>query len=261
MDNQIKTILASINLKSASNTDETALPDVVQQMLSSPLLTPQDKSPYRLSVEGRTIVAAGTETTGHTLTSIAFHLLANPSWAEKLRVELLEAQKSSSDETQPLSYAQVQRLPYLSAVIQEGFRISSAVAGRHPRINPRSPMPYKHYSIPAGTPVSTTQKLTHDNPTIFPEPRQFKPERWLTPDDNERKRLEKYVIPFGRGSRSCLGVNLANMELYLVVAGIFGRADWDLVLFETGREDIEQEHDFFSPFPKADGKGLRVMVQ
>ncbi len=53
------------------------------------------------------------------------------------------------------------------------------------------------------TVVSTTQKLTHDNPTIFPDPRTFLPERWLNPAD--QKRLEKYLKPFGRGSRACIG--------------------------------------------------------
>lgn len=54
------------------------------------------------------------------------------------------------------------------------------------------------------TPVSTTQKLTHYNPTIFPSPEAFIPERWLDP--KERKRLEKYLQPFGKGSRSCIGL-------------------------------------------------------
>jgi len=49
-----------------------------------------------------------------------------------------------------------------------------------------------------------TQKLTHDNPAIFKEPRSFKPERWR--HSTERKFLEKYLQPFGRGSRACLGI-------------------------------------------------------
>lgn len=66
-------------------------------------------------------------------------------------------------------------------------------------------MTYKSFSIPKGTPVSTTQRLIHFNPSIFPSPNEFRPERWLIPAA-ERKSLEKYLQPFGRGSRSCLGV-------------------------------------------------------
>lgn len=83
--------------------------------------------------------------------------------------------------------------------------ISSSVAGRLPRVNTREPMIYKSFCIPKGTPVSTTQRLTHFNPTIFPSPDSFLPERWLV-SPAERKELEKYLLPFGRGSRSCLGV-------------------------------------------------------
>lgn len=51
-----------------------------------------------------------------------------------------------------------------------------------------------------------TQRLTHYNPTLFPNPVAFIPERWLDIKPTERKRLEKYVQPFGKGSRSCVGI-------------------------------------------------------
>jgi cytochrome P450 len=83
--------------------------------------------------------------------------------------------------------------------------ISTSVTGRLPRVNTREVMTYKSYSIPTGTPVSTTQRLTHFNSSIFPSPDSFLPERWLI-SAAERKILEKYLQPFGRGSRSCLGI-------------------------------------------------------
>jgi cytochrome P450 len=108
---------------------------------------------------------------------------------------------------------------------------------------------------PPQTPVSTTQKLIHDNPSVFPNPREFIPERWLDPA--ERKRLEKYFQPFGRGSRSCLGIHLAYSSLYLSIAQIFGT--FDMKLYETTQLEIEQFYDFFSPFP-ASMKGVRVLL-
>jgi hypothetical protein len=52
--------------------------------------------------------------------------------------------------------------------------------------------------------------------------------------------------------------SLAYAELYLTVAGIFRQ--YELELFETSVEDIKMAHDFFSPVPRLDSKGVRVRV-
>ncbi|KAH7319018.1 cytochrome P450 [Rhexocercosporidium sp. MPI-PUGE-AT-0058] len=246
--NSTNSIVGSHN----SSNEKVDNPNAIHRMLESPDLSATDKAAWRLALEARTFVGAGTETTGNTLTVTTFHLLSNLDMTERLKAEIQEAQRKS---IKPLSYQELQRLPYLSSVVLEGLRISSSVAGRLPRVNTREFIKYENYSIPAGTPVSTTQKLIHDNPSIFPEPRKFQPERWI--DLAERKSLEKYLQPFGRGSRACLGIHLAYAELYLLLAMIFGV--FDMTLFDTETEDIEQVHDFFSPFPSS-GKGLRVIV-
>jgi cytochrome P450 len=186
-------------------------------------------------LEVRTFVAAGTETTGNTLTTTTFYLISNPEMAKRVKEEVLEAQKRSPT---PLRCQELQQLPYLVNdspiqvyrsesndatdgsnpggssvdiyVLNENGnwsrlnRLSNGVAGRLPRINPRDAITYKSYTIPAGTTVSMTTKLTHDNPTIFPNPQSYDPERWLVAPE-ERKRLEKYLQPFGKGSRACIG--------------------------------------------------------
>ena len=43
------------------------------------------------------------------------------------------------------------------------------------------------------------------NPTIFPRPREFEPERWLNASDKDLERMNRYYVAFGRGSRMCLG--------------------------------------------------------
>jgi cytochrome P450 len=80
------------------------------------------------------------------------------------------------------------------------------------------------------------------DPDIFPDPKTFKPERWLEP--GARQKLEPYLVTFGKGTRACVGINLAYAELYTVIATLLRRFP-NLKLFETSPEDVEAVHDFF----------------
>jgi cytochrome P450 len=70
-----------------------------------------EKNTKHLMLEVRTIVAAGTETSGNTLSVTIFHLVANPEKALRLKNELLEAQKKNNGV--PLTYQELLQLPYL----------------------------------------------------------------------------------------------------------------------------------------------------
>ena len=173
---------------------------------------------------------------------------------KKLKQELLEMGGNLS---QLASYQDLQKLSYLAAVISEGLRLSSSVVGRLPRINPKAAMQYKSFIIPAGTAVSVSIRDVHFNESIFPDAHQFKPERWLG-DLGRKRALEKYLVPFSKGSRSCVGMELALAELYLVIGNMFRTFDMNLV--DTTMEDMRIAHDFFSPFAPSESKGLRILV-
>jgi len=79
-------------------------------MLDAPELPVADKAVWRLALEVRTFVGAGTETTGNTLSVTVFHLLSNPDMSKRVKEEVQAAQKQSSI---PLTYQQLARLPYL----------------------------------------------------------------------------------------------------------------------------------------------------
>lgn len=84
-------------------------------MLESPDLPESDKAAWRLVMEARTFVAAGTETTGNTLSVTAYHLLANPEKAERLKSEIQAAQLKAKA---PLTHQELQQLPYLVSQLQ-----------------------------------------------------------------------------------------------------------------------------------------------
>ena len=231
--------------KQSSNTT------IFEELLNSDLPA-NEKTLGRLVDEGQTVVGAGQVTTAHYLKMTSFHLIANPDILAKLKAELAEAMP---DPAILAPQAQLEQLPYLRAVVLEGFRKSYGVTHRLQRISPDAPLQFQDWVIPAGTPVSMTSIFLHDNPEKFPDPYAFKPERWLGGGD----RAEKYLVNFSKGTRQCLGMNLAYAEIYLTLAAVFRR--YDFGFFETTSRDIDVAHDFFNPQPKKGSKGVRVIVR
>ena len=177
-----------------------------------------EKATDRLKEEAQLIVFAGTDTTGMarysrsrwlfltgaatTLAACTYHLLANPEMLVKLKTELEQA---LPDPYALPASAQVEGLPYLNAVIQEGLRLHPGSAIRLQRVSPNSDLVYTDrtntsWTIPAGTPVSMTPTLIHSLAEYFPNPYEFRPDRWL-----ENPRLDKYLLSFAKGTRICLG--------------------------------------------------------
>ncbi|KAF2635071.1 cytochrome P450 [Massarina eburnea CBS 473.64] len=244
-------------------------PTVLHSILSSPNLPTPELTTPRLEDEAFTLLGAGTITTAHTLTSILYYILASPVIRFQLEAEL-SAQQS-------LGLKVLEHLPYLTAVISEGLRLSFGVSHRLPRVSPDTALNYHNtidgkqhdYTIPPSVPISMTQMFTHLDPTIYASPHTFKPSRWLastcaTDEEKEELRLRKqHLIPFSKGTRMCAGMYLAYAELYLMVGALFapdglGRK---MKLFETSVEDVECVHDFFNPSPKLGSKGMRVVLE
>jgi cytochrome P450 len=215
-------------------------------------LPPSEKTLQRFCDEGEILLGAGGETTAKALTTIIFYLVQNPALLSRLRQEL---QSVMPDPKSIPECKILESLPYLSAVISEGLRLSYGVTTRLPRIAPTETLHYKGYAIPPGTPVSQTCYFVLMNPTIFPDPETFDPERWL----DKKKRLDRYLVSFGKGSRQCLGINLAYAELYLTAATLVSRFDFEL--YETSLNDVQIKHDFFVAVPDLSSKGVRVTVK
>ncbi|OJD36692.1 cytochrome p450 [Diplodia corticola] len=247
-------------------------PTVLDAIASSDLLPPEDKTAARMAFEAEMVLGAGTETTSNTLGNLVYHVLSNPAIHSRLRAELQSC--SATPPSHLLDFRTLDKLPYLSAVIQETLRVASPVSGRLPRVNPTSPMTYttpgtgsgahqqqKTYTFPPGTVMSMSPRDLHNNPAIFPDPQRFVPERWLAHEaDPERRRvMDRYWVPFSRGSRNCVGLELAKQEMCLV-AGNFFRRFAEVELFETTERDVRVEHDWFAPYGPADSKGVWVKV-
>ncbi|KAJ5175697.1 uncharacterized protein N7482_001574 [Penicillium canariense] len=225
----------------------------VFDMLLQSRLPVCEKTVERLKGEGQTLIGAGTLTMVNVLKTVVFHTVANPLRLYDLLKELDEA---FPDQSAALSLRKLEKLPILTSYITEGLRLAYGVTHRL-QLLADEPLSLHGWHIPPRTPVSMTSIFMHDNVKIFPEPRQFCPERWL---DNPESRTEllKHFVPFGKGTRMCLGMHLAWAELYLVLGTLFRR--YNISLYETTVEDVEMAHDFFDPVPKLDSKGLRIII-
>ncbi|KZM24039.1 uncharacterized protein EKO05_0004605 [Ascochyta rabiei] len=235
-------------------------PTIFHELLNSDLPA-SERSPKRLLSEGLVVVAAGTLTSAHYLKTTAYHILANPAVLERLQEEL-ETVMPDAEVLPP--FQDLNQLPYFNAVINEGFRLTHGVITRLTRIAPTEALhvPGTTFTIPAGTPTSMSSWLVHLHPALFPSPDAFRPERWLEPG---AERLKKHLVNFIKGSRVCLGKDLARAEIVYTLALLVrrwaarGREGMGMRLWETTRRDVEIERDFFNPFPALDSQGARVV--
>lgn len=190
-----------------SNTaDERPPYSIIHDIFQSDNLPPAEKEFNRVSDEVDTITGAGLETVAQTLRFTVYYLYSNPTILQRLRTELRDMFNNVGPEGQNESnLAQLERLPYLTAVIMEGLRLSPGLATRLARIAPDRDLVYDNkWVIPAGTPVSMTTLLMHWDESVYLDARKFEPERWMHKE--RMSKAEKTFAPFSRGTRICLGL-------------------------------------------------------
>ena len=109
------------------------------------------------------------------------------------------------------------------------------------------------FRVPKGTVVGMQNYVHHRDPILFPEPKQFKPERWLGVCSKE---MGDALTPFSLGSRNCIGQNLAKLEMIFATSKIF--RSLKLTLDDTMTEEDMEMEDRFAAAPR--GRKLIVKV-
>ena len=176
-----------------------------------------------LSADTLLLLVAGTDTTANILTIATYNVLKNPLILTRLQAELWEAMPKKNV---LLEWAELEKLPYLRGIIKEALR-TLGVPGRLPRVVPPTGAVFCGQRIAPGvsacspsstsnppqanrwrlfqTIVSSSNYTYHNDPKIFANPEAFRPERWLSGDEEVRE-MEKNMMPFSRGSRMCPGM-------------------------------------------------------
>jgi cytochrome P450 len=109
---------------------------------------------------------------------------------------------------------------YLDAVVKESLRIRPVVPGIG-RVVRGEPFEVGGYEIPPGTEINPSIRLVHRRAEEYPRPGEFRPERFLGDDPPDTYTW----IPFGGGTRRCLGASFASLEMRVVLEQVLGRAD------------------------------------
>ncbi len=138
-------------------------------------------------------------TTAHTLTWTLFLLAEHPSIMRGVADEMALALTNPT----PMPQEVTQR-PYLERVIKESMRLLPA-SGYLQRLT-SEPVELGPLKLSRGTPVIFSQFMTHHLPALYPDPERFLPDRWL-----EISPSAYAYLPFGAGSRMCIGGPLAMM--------------------------------------------------
>ncbi|KAK0432330.1 cytochrome P450 [Armillaria borealis] len=186
--------------------------------------------------EAQTFLIAGTDTTSNAMSVGFFHVLNNPS----LRGKLVAGLKAIWPEKEsPMPYDSLEKLPYLTGEVKESLRMSISVPVSLPRVL-SADMDIDGISVPAGTVVGMGTSFILMNKDIFPEPEVFNPNRWDSPS------LDRYLVPFSKGPRACLGMNLAWCELYLMFGNLFRKLDMEI--YNTSPEDLSFRCHFLPIF-------------
>jgi len=157
-----------------------------------------------------TLLVAGHETTATALAWALYWIHRQPAVRKTLLQELDGIGHDPSA---------VLRLPYLNAVCAETLRIYPVGLLTFPRLV-KEPVSLLGYDLEPGTILAGSIYLTHRRLDLYPEPDQFRPERFL-----ERQFSPYEYLPFGGGSRRCIGLAFAQLEMKVVLAQILSRLE------------------------------------
>ncbi|GIZ48492.1 hypothetical protein CKM354_001155000 [Cercospora kikuchii] len=186
-------------------------------------------------------ITAGSDTTAITLSCIIYSLLWNPACAQELRNEI-DTFAREGRISNPVTFKEAQNMPYLQAVIKEALRIHPATGQILARIVPASGAELCGYHVPAGTCVGINAWALHRDTSIWgPDADTFRPERWL---EEGASVLERSFMPFGLGSRTCIGKNISLLEVAKVIPQIY--RNFEIHHVNPGNPEVwETDNRFF----------------
>lgn len=192
----------------AAAVPDDAEPDALDLLLAAPA----EPTARELRDEILTLLLAGHETGAAALGWTACLLARHPAAQERLAAEVAEVLAGRAP-----ALADLHRLPYAKAVLQESMRLYPPVWMLPRRAKEAGEI--AGVPVPAGSDVLLCPYALHRHPQLWEDPEEFRPERFTA----GRAPAAGAYLPFGHGPRACLGSGFAMMETTLVLALLAGR--------------------------------------
>ncbi|MEO1620205.1 MAG: cytochrome P450 [Cyanobacteria bacterium J06632_3] len=164
------------------------------------------------------LLFAGHETLTSAIASFCLLTAQNPDVLAKARTE--QAQFAN----QPLTLELLKQMTYLDQVIKEVMRLVPPVGGGFRKV--LRDCEYGGFTLPKGWSALYQIGSTHSDRDIFPNPKDFNPERF-SPDAEKLKPFSH--VPFGGGLRECLGKEFARLEMKVFAARLLREYSWTLL--------------------------------
>ncbi len=191
--------------------------DILSLMMAARDEQGESMTDVELRDELITLLVAGHETTATSLAWALYWIHHQPQVREKLLQEL-DALGNNPDPNA------IFKAPYLNAVCSETLRLYPVAMLVLSRLV-KSPLEIMGYELSPGTLVIPCVYLTHHREDLYPDSKQFRPERFL-----ERQFTTAEFLPFGGGNRRCIGMAFALFEMKLVLATVLSH--WEMKVAE-----------------------------
>ncbi|NWX29333.1 CP3AD protein, partial [Notiomystis cincta] len=207
--------------------------DFLQLMIESQHLASQEKNDTNHSYKALTdtevlaqafiFIFAGYEPTSNSLCYLAYELATHPDVQEKLLQEIDTVLPNKA----PLTYEAMTKLEYLDMAVNETLRMYP-LGGRIERTCKKD-VEINGVTIAKGVVVTIPPYVLHHNPEYWPNPEEFRPERF---SKENKESIDPYTyLPFGAGPRNCIGMRFALLTLKVAMASLLQH-----FTFQTCRE-------------------------
>jgi len=246
--------------QSQARRHEDLLGSFIASRKAYPLMTD-----LRITHLSATNVLAGANNSARAMDATIHWLATHPEEQERLYAEIMSintAAMKEADTEGPAALELALKMPYLDAVIQESYRTFGAPSNNLERVVGESGMILPNGTqLPPGTVVAMNAASLAMLPHIWgQDAKEFKPSRWMqkpgeTDEEHHERRLKmnRSLLVFGHGSRSCIGKNIVQLELYKIWATL-------LRIYKFEPANVQLHNVMVIPRRREKGSGNSVQI-